>query len=460
MTESPPRINDGAAERGAAALAIGLVTGDGRTIDVALADPRVRRLATVSPPAVQALVYGALRFGLRLKAAVEPLLAKPWDEQSPELRGLLLLGLYQLEHAGLPPHAAVSTVVDAARLIGKAKSAGFVNAILRRFQRQREELLATVDESRALSLAHPPWFAKALARDWGDEVTAAVLAANNLAPPLWLRANRRRGSRDALAASLAAEGCTSRPVAFAPDALRLDSPVDVRTLGAFLDGRCSVQDAAAQLATGFLQAAPGHRVLDACAAPGGKTGHLLETLPELGAVVAVEFDAARAARITANLDRLGLSAPVHVADATEPDTWWDGVPFQRILLDVPCSGTGVIRRHPDIKWLRRAADLRSLAKRQRRLLDALWPLLAPGGRLLYVSCSVLRAENADVISEFLESTPDALDVTEAVGRTLPGLPPASGPGPGYALLPGIADTDGFYYACLDKRAADFSAHST
>ncbi len=453
MTGPDTPAADGAPVRGAAALAIGLVVGDGRTIDAALADERVRRLATASPGAVQALVYGSLRFGLRLKAAVEPLLARPWDQQAPELRGLVLLGLYQLEHAGLPPHAAVSTVVDAARLIGAAKAAGFVNAILRRFQRERVTLLACADQSRALALAHPPWLAAALAADWGEAETLKLLAANNEAPPLWLRANRRAGSREALAAQLAAAGHPSRPSAFAADALRLDTPVDVRRLAAFNDGLCSVQDVAAQLAVAFLGARPGDRVLDACAAPGGKTGHLLEACPELSAVVAVESDAARAGRITDNLARLGLAASVLVADASRPEDWWDGVAFTRILLDVPCSGTGVIRRHPDIKWLRREADVRTLAGRQRRLLDALWPLLAPGGRLLYVSCSVLRAENSDVIRGFLQTRPEAEDATESVRLSLPGLPPAGGPGPGYALLPGSADADGFFYACLDKRAA-------
>lgn len=445
--------DDGAPVRGAAALAIGLVVGDGRTIDAALADERVRRLATHSPAAVQALVYGSLRLGLRLKAAVEPLLARPWEQQSPELRGLLLLGLYQLEHAGVPPHAAVSTVVDAARLVGASKAAGFVNAILRRFQRERVTLLACAEQSRALALAHPPWFAAAIAADWGEAAALAVLAANNEAPPLWLRANRRAGTREELAARLAADGHTSRPSVFAPDALRLDSPVDVRRLAAFNEGRCSVQDAAAQLAVAFLGPTRGDRVLDACAAPGGKTGHLLEVCPELSGLVAVESDAARAGRIADNLLRLGLTASVLVADAAQPEEWWDGVPFTKILLDVPCSGTGVIRRHPDIKWLRREADVRSLAGRQRRLLDALWPLLAHGGRLLYVSCSVLRAENSDVVRGFLQTHRDAEETTESVRLSLPGLPPAGGPGPGYALLPGSADTDGFYYACLDKRPA-------
>ena len=440
----------GAPVRAAAALAISLVLGPGRTLEAALAEPRVQRLGGSSPGATQALVYGSLRFGMRLLAAAAGLLARPWDQQSPELRGLLLLGLYQLEYGEVPPHAAVSTVVDAARLLGLGKSAGFVNAVLRRYQRERDVLLVRADATLADRSAHPQWLVNSLERDWGA-ATAGVLAANNERPPLWLRVNRRRSTLADLSARLVAAGHGVTTSAFAPDALRLDVPVDVRHLPEFEQGLCSVQDAAAQLAVPFLAARAGDRVLDACAAPGGKTCHLLEACPELSALVAVESDGTRATRIHSNLARLGLEASVRVADATRPEDWWDGVPFNRILLDVPCSGTGVIRRHPDITWLRRPKDIAPFATRQRRLLAALWPLLAPGGRLLYVSCSVLRAENADLVAGFLAGGHGAVDMTESVRLSLPGLPAPAGPGPGYALLPGAADTDGFFYACLDRR---------
>jgi 16S rRNA (cytosine967-C5)-methyltransferase len=213
-----------------------------------------------------------------------------------------------------------------------------------------------------------------------------------------------------------------------------------------------VQDAAAQLAVPLLGARPGERVLDACAAPGGKACHLLETVPGLAELVALDVDPARAARITQNLDRLGLAARVVTGDALDP-ALLGGEPFERILLDAPCSGTGVIRRHPDIKWLRRPADIGPLAARQRELLAALWPRLAPGGRLVYATCSVLRAENAAVIEAFLAATPAAVDVTESASLAVPGLPPRPTPaGPGLVLLPGLAGTDGFYYACLERRA--------
>ncbi len=440
----------GAPVRAAAALAISLVLGPGRTLEAALADPRVQRLGRPSPAATQALAYGSLRFGLRLVAAAAGLLARPWDQQSPELRGLLLLGLYQLEYGDVPPHAAVNTVVDAAKLLGQGKSSGFVNAVLRRYQREREVLIARADATLADRTAHPQWLVNSLERDWGV-AAQPMLAANNERPPLWLRVNRRRISLAALGERLQSAGHVVSHSPFAPDALKLEVPVDVRHLPEFAEGLCSVQDVAAQLAVPFLGAEPGDRVLDACAAPGGKTCHLLEANPELSEVVAVELDGTRATRITSNLDRLGLQASVRVADATRPEDWWDGVPFARILLDVPCSGTGVIRRHPDIKWLRRPKDIPTLATRQRRLLGALWPLLAPGGRLLYVSCSVLRAENADLIAGFVAAGHGAVDMTESVRLSVLALPPPGGSGPGYALLPGTADTDGFFYACLEKR---------
>lgn len=446
---TPAGAGAGVDVRAAAALAVSLVLGPGRTLEAALSDDRVRALGAASPGETQALVYGALRFGMRLVAAVGDRLARPWQQQPPLVQGLLLLGLYQLEYGEVPAHAAVHTVVEAARVVGQAKAAGFVNAVLRRFQRERATLLARADATLAGASSHPQWLVNRLEADWGS-AAATVLAAANAPPPLWLRVNRRRAARAELAMRLRERGHAVSECAFAPDALRLDVPLDVRALPEFTSGLCSVQDAAAQLAVPLLGAGPGDRVLDACAAPGGKTCHLLEALPELSALVAVESDSTRASRIGANLSRLGLEASVHVADATRPEDWWDGVPFTRILLDVPCSGTGVIRRHPDIKWLRRPNDVAVLAARQRALLAALWPLLARGGRLLYVSCSVLRAENSDLVAGFLAGGHGAVDATESVRLSMPGLPPPGGAGPGYALLPGAADTDGFFYACLDK----------
>jgi len=223
-------------------------------------------------------------------------------------------------------------------------------------------------------------------------------------------------------------------------------------LPGFADGEISVQDAAAQLAARFLAAGPGMRVLDACAAPGGKACHVAEIEPRLAELVALDVDAARAERIKANLERLGLAARVVVADAADPAAWWDGRPFERILLDVPCSGSGVIRRHPDIKLLRRIADIARFAAQQSALLAACWNVLAPGGRLVYASCSVFVAENAAVVGRFLAAEPRAVEVTESARLSLPGALPWQVAGPGCALASGAADADGFYYACLEKRA--------
>jgi 16S rRNA (cytosine967-C5)-methyltransferase len=326
-----------------------------------------------------------------------------------------------------------------------------VNACLRRFQRERAALLAAADTTLAGRSSHPDWLVAAVKRDWPAEAWQ-ILEADNEHPPLVLRANAQRTSTAALAAELEAAGVAARSVPFAPRALVLERPLDVRELAAFAAGRCSVQDAAAQLAAPLLAARPGERVLDACAAPGGKACHLLEEVAGLAELVALDLDAGRAARISDNLARLGLAATVRVGDALDPATL-AGERYDRILIDAPCSGTGVIRRHPDIKWLRRREDIGPLAERQRRLLEVLWPLLAPGGRLVYATCSVLRAENAAVVAGFLAATPGAVDVTESASLVLPGLPPSpASAGPGLALLPGLAGTDGFYYACLERCA--------
>ncbi len=404
-----------------------------------------------SRPAVQSIAFGTVRWFFELEAMLALLLDRPIARLDPEIRALALVGLYQLAHGATPAHAAVSETVEAARTLGHARAAGFVNALLRRFQREREAVTAAAHGERAARCAHPEWLLAAIERDWPDR-WEAIAAAGNAEPPMWLRVNARRGTRDDCRARLAAAGLASTPCDFAPQALRLGTPVDVAALPGFAEGEVSVQDPAAQLAPFLLAAADGMRVLDACAAPGGKTCHLLELTPGLAELVALDIDAARARRIAQNLDRLGLAASVVTGDAADPAAWWDGRPFDRILLDVPCSGTGVIRRHPDIKILRRAADIARFAAQQSTLLEACFSLLAPGGRLVYASCSVLRAENAAVIGAFLEAGRQAADVTESARLLLPGAPPVQDAGPGCALPSGAADADGFYYACLEKRA--------
>lgn len=395
----------------------------------------------------RSLCYGTLRWHYRLAAVLDALANRPPQQLPPRLRALLEIGFFQLASGETAPHAAVSETVSAARLLGFDKASGFVNALLRRFQREQADVLHAIDRDVALRTAHPRWLVDALRRDRG-EAALAVLDANNEHPPLWLRVNRMRGSVESSIAELEAAGFKATRHPFAPDALRVDPPTDVRALPGFIEGRLSVQDAAAQLAVELLGPAPGERVLDACAAPGGKTCHVLERTGGRAEVTALDVSAPRIDRVRANLERLGLEAALQVGDAADLDRWWDGRPFDRVLLDVPCSATGVIRRHPDIKILRRARDIPTLARRQGQLLEAAWKVVRPGGRLLYTSCSVLTAENERVIEGFLARTPGAADATASLTTGWPARPASAGPG--YQVLPGEAGMDGFYYACLSK----------
>ena len=386
-----------------------------------------------------ALVFGALRWHQRLEWQSARLLTKPLKQGQLELGALLRIGLLQLQEMRIPSHAAVSATVDAAALLGQRDAAPLVNAVLRRFQRERGSLdaaLASDDEAR---FSHPRWLLGQLAHDWPND-WERICTANNLLPPMWLRVNERRTTRAEYLERLRAAGFGARPDESVATAIALHEPQPVEALPGFAAGDVSVQDVAAQRATGFLDLAPGQRVLDACAAPGGKTGHILECCPGLDEVWALDRDAARLDRVRANLDRLGLSARLVRGDATDPKTWWDGRPFDRILLDAPCSAVGVIRRHPDIKVLRRPEDVARAVALQARLLRALWPLLAPGGRLVYATCSVLRSENDAQIAAF------GAELESSEG---PGTAQLSG----CQSLPGDADGDGFYYACLLKPKA-------
>lgn len=433
--------------RAAAARVVAAVAVKGRRLESALAEFVPER---TQRPAIQSLSFGTVRWYFELDACLELLLDRPGSALDPEIRALALVGLFQLAHGATPAHAAVAETVEATRVLGRPRAAGLVNALLRRFQREGEAIIAKAHQRLEARHAHPAWLLDALARDW-PELWPVMAAAGNTEPPMWLRVNRRQGSRDEYRARLAEAGMTAECSAFAPEALRLSEPVNVGELPGFADGAVSVQDVAAQLAPYWLATGSGMRVLDACAAPGGKACHILELEPGIAELVALDIDAARSARIEDNLSRLGLAATVIIGDAANP-AWWDGRAFDRILLDVPCSGTGVIRRHPDIKLLRRPDDIPRLAATQLALLRSVYSLLAPRGRLLYASCSVLRAENAAVVGEFLASEPTALDATESARLLLPGVAPVQGPGPGCALPCGAADADGFYYACLEKRA--------
>lgn len=426
--------------RAAAARALAAVVA-GRSLTDALAQERGRASAG-DGPLVQELAYGAVRHWHRLEPLLRARLRKPLKARDTDLRALLVVGLYELAEMRTPAHAAVDALVAATGDLGKGWARGLVNGVLRGVLREPELLRPPAEPARAHGW--PDWLAEALAADWPED-WPAIAPSGTARPPMTLRVNLARLARDSYRERLAAEGIESQPVARVPAALTLAEPVAVERLPGFTAGDVTVQDAAAQLAAPLLAPVEGCRVLDACAAPGGKTGHLAELLPPPAGIVALEVDRERARRLAAGLERLGADADIVVADAGAPSQWWDGRRFERILLDVPCSGTGVVRRHPDIKVLRRPADLESLALEQARLLDAVWPLLAPGGMLVYSTCSTLKRENEAQIEAFLERQAGArsIAIDAAWGR------PA---GPGRQILPGEDGMDGFFYACLCQPA--------
>ena len=393
----------------------------------------------------QDLAFGTARWQPRLALIAEKLLQKPFKAADHDVEALLLVGLYQLFYTRIPAHAAIGETVACVDKLKKTSLKGLLNAVLRNAQRDGEAICASLDSDPVLHTAHPRWLQKALKANW-PEHWQAICAANNAHPPLILRINRRLRSRDAYLTELAAAGIAASPCTYSCDGILLAQACDVTSLPGFAAGHVSVQDEAAQLAADLLQLAPGQRVLDACCAPGGKTCHLLEAEPKLAHVLGVDLEAKRLVRVRENLARLGLEAELIAADGRDLASWWDGQPFQRILLDAPCSATGVIRRHPDIKLTRQASDITALATLQGELLDALWTTLEVGGILLYATCSVLPEENSDNIGAFLARTPGAreLDIEGTFG-----LKQAHG----RQLLPQVDGHDGFYYAKLIKIAA-------
>jgi 16S rRNA (cytosine967-C5)-methyltransferase len=410
--------------------------------------PLLERVETRDRALVQDLAFGAARWQPRLALIAGKLLRKPFKDGDRDLEALLLVGLYQLFYTRIPAHAAIGETVGCADKLKKSSAKALLNAVLRSAQRDSQRLLAELDGDPVLHSAHPRWLQKQLKACWPEQ-WQTVCAANNAHPPLILRVNRRRSQRDACLRHLQQLGVPAQPCRYSDDGIRLLQACDVTQLPGFAEGWFSVQDEAAQLAAGLLQLAPGQRVLDACAAPGGKTCHLLEAQPALGEVLALDQEAKRLARVRENLERLKLNATLIAADARATPSWWDAVPFQRILLDAPCSATGVIRRHPDIKLTRQAEDIPALAKLQGELLDALWPTLEIGGILLYATCSILPLENTEVIGAFLARTPDA---RECIIEGTFGLSQAHG----RQLLPQQDGHDGFYYAKLSKSAAGVS----
>ncbi|NCU00161.1 16S rRNA (cytosine(967)-C(5))-methyltransferase RsmB [Candidatus Macondimonas diazotrophica] len=426
--------------RAEAARVIAAVVGRGASLSTVL-PPALAAVAPAERGLLQQLCYGSLRFGLRYRAVLGELMSRPLKARDVDLEALLWVGLHQIDALGMPPHAVVHATVGACRLLGKDWARGLVNGVLRNVLRDS----AVLDPERMSDVqarhAHPDWLITQIRHDWPAH-WEAILAANNRQAPMTLRVNARHMDRAAYAARLRDDGLESHPAPHTETGLILASPVAVDQLPGFQQGWVSVQDSAAQLAAPLLDAAPGMRVLDACAAPGGKTAHLLERTTDLD-LVALDIDSARLQRVQDTLSRLGLTAEIRCADLSMPETWHDGRPFDRILLDAPCSATGVIRRHPDIKLLRRPADITNLAGRQQALLETTWNLLAPDGVLLYATCAVLRAENEAVLSAFLAGHPEA--VVEPLVTTWGHLA-----GAGRQNLPGEDEADGFFYARLRR----------
>ncbi|WP_432697120.1 16S rRNA (cytosine(967)-C(5))-methyltransferase RsmB [Marinobacterium sp. YM272] len=395
-------------------------------------------------PLLQQLCYGTLRDLYRLDAIAGRLLKRPFREQDEDLHALLLIGLYQLRSLRIPAHAAVSETVDGAEHFNKTWATKVLNAVLRRFQREQQQLEESLAQDETFQWNHPKWMIEKLRHNWPDH-WQAILSANDLQGPMTLRVNKRLLTRDKAIELLNQQGIDVIPGRFSPQALTLSEARDTDEIPGFADGAFSVQDEAAQLANQLLDIQPGQRVLDACAAPGGKLCHLLEATAKHGDVVAVEMEPSRLERTRDNLERLRLSheCTLHLGDASAHD-WWDGKPFDRILVDAPCSGTGVIRRNPDIKVLRQNEELLGLASLQLNILENLWGMLKPGGRLVYATCSVFPQENERIVQRFVKLHADASSVpvplTCGIERPF-----------GRQLFPVEGGHDGFFYAILTKH---------
>ena len=440
--------NAGAKARAVAAEVLDAVVMHGKSLDAAIANNE-SRVAPDDRSLLRMLCYGALRHHWQLQGWVNALLQRPLKRRDSVINSLLAIGLLQLTDTRIPDHAAVSQTVEAVRQLRRPKLAGLVNACLRRFQ--RENVAAREPGNDAERWNHPPWLIERIRQDWPND-WEAVLSANNARAPMWLRVNKAVSTTAEYCQRLAELDIEAEVFDPIPGALRLAEARSVEDLPGFPAGEVSVQDGAAQLAAHWLLAGSDkNRILDACAAPGGKSGHLLELGGDALQLMALDNDPTRVIAIADNLLRLGRNATIVAADASKPEEWWDKKPFDGILVDAPCSATGVIRRHPDIKLLRRASDIEGLSRLQRGLLRSLWPLLTPGGRLLYVTCSTLAAENDEVVQDFLLNHGDAQEIDVLPNNNIRDLMRRKACG--YQVLPGTAQLDGFYYACLEKKVS-------
>jgi 16S rRNA (cytosine967-C5)-methyltransferase len=437
----------GGSARSLAAHAVARILREGVTLDAALKDA----LAAADPklaPSVRSLSYGAVRGYFRHEAILRSLLSAPVRSLDFLVRALLSVALYEIEDAKTPEYAVVDAAVQTAKATDAVRAAGLINAVLRRYLRERKTLDAEIARNPATRHASPVWLADRLRADWPVRWTQ-LLAAGDSQAPMWLRVNPRHATAADYLETLQKAGIGARCAAHVPQALALDTPCDVHDLPGFAQGLVSVQDLGAQCVEFPLALAAGQSVLDACAAPGGKTALVAEREPHLARLTAVDIDPQRLARVGENMRRGDLRADLVHGDAGEPAAWWDGVPYDRILLDAPCSALGVIRRHPDIRLRKSPSDIDKLPALQGRLLAAAWRLLARGGRLVYATCTVTRSENRDLLAAFLRSTPDAATVP---ADSWPGWPDIGEADDfGRQILPGEAGADGFYYAALTKQ---------
>lgn len=396
--------------------------------------------ATEVSPMTKEICFGFCRHYLRLQAIAECLLQKRPKEL--EIWVALLIGLYQLHFMQQPDYAVVKETVALLEKIKKPWAKGLVNAVLRNFCRQQKEIISRLSKDLLFQHGQPQWLVERLQVDWPND-WQAIAQANDAHPPMTLRVNLQKNSVQEYLQILNRAGIAAEPHPVAPEGITLNTPCDVHQLPAFAEGSVSVQDGAAQLAASLLSLKPGLRLLDACCAPGGKTCHILEKEPNLAACIALDVDSKRLKRVQENLNRLNLHATLVQGDALTPSSWWDGQLFDRILLDAPCSATGVIRRHSDIKLLRNNEEIVTITNLQRDMLNCLWPLLAKGGLLVYATCSVMSVENEQQIANFVAAHPDCIQLKEP--RTW-----GHATGHGQQILPGEQGMDGFFYSVLFK----------
>ena len=420
--------------RSMAAQAISQVLDRGQSLSTVLPDLQ-RNISEKDKSLLQELCFGVLRVLPKLEWCIGQLMAKPLTGKQRTLHYLIMVGLYQLMYTRIPAHAALAETVNGAVALKRPQLKGLINGVLRTFQRQQQQLEER-SENNASRYLHPSWLLERIQSAYPDDWNA-IVEANNKKPPMWLRVNQQHHSRDEYLSLLAAEEIIGYPHANHPSAIRLEEPTAVTRLPGFHDGWVTVQDASAQGCAELLEPQNNDKILDLCAAPGGKTTHILELAPKAN-VLAVDIDEQRLKRVHENLNRLNMHAKVIMGDGKTPEQWASGETFDRILLDAPCSATGVIRRHPDIKWLRRNEDIAVLSQLQAEILRSIWPFLKVGGTLVYATCSILPEENSQQVSRFLAEYPEAQlnDGTEA----------------GRQMLPEIDGGDGFFYARLIKQA--------